>query len=302
LKICIASGKGGTGKTTVATNLARIAPLQVTYVDCDVEEPNGHIFLAPDIRERIAVTVPSPEVDDRLCDFCGKCGEVCRFNAIAVLPSRVMVFSELCHGCGGCSIACPTGAIHEEQREIGVVALGRSGSVEFIAGTLNVGEAMAPPLIRAVKKMIPEDGMTIIDASPGTSCSVITAVQDCDYCLLVTEPTPFGLNDLKLAVEMVRKISIPFGVVINRYGIGNGDMEEYCLSEGIRVLSRIPDDRRAAETYSRGDMMVDVLPHMRGKIIDLMQEIIGEHRANKLQPEIEGFRNGDEQRRRSLLE
>jgi MinD superfamily P-loop ATPase len=301
LKICVASGKGGTGKTTVATNLAKIAPAQVTYVDCDVEEPNGHIFLAPDIRERITVTVPSPKVDEKLCDFCGKCGEVCRFNAIAVLPSNVMVFSELCHGCGGCSIACPTGAIHEEQREIGVVAVGRSGSVEFIAGTLNVGEAMAPPLIRAVKGMIPEDGLTIIDASPGTSCSVIAAVQGCDYCLLVTEPTPFGLNDLTLAVEMVREIGIPFGVVINRYGIGNGDMEEYCMSESVRVLARIPDDRRAAETYSRGEIIAEVLPHMREKMTDLLQNIIGEYKAIQLQPQLDGRHHGDE-RRRSILE
>jgi len=288
LKICVASGKGGTGKTTVAVNMAKIAPSPVTYVDCDVEEPNGHIFLSPHIDERITVTVPTPRVDEKLCDFCGKCGEGCRFNAIAVLPSSVMVFSELCHGCGGCTLACPTGAIHEEQREIGAVAVGRSGSVEFIAGTLNVGEAMAPPLIRAVKRMITDRGITIIDASPGTSCSVIAAVGGCDYCLLVTEPTPFGLNDLKLAVAMVRHIGIPFGVVVNRDGIGDDKLEDYCRSENIRVLTRIPDDRRAAETYSRGEMLVDVLPNVREKITDLLQEIIGECGIDKLRRQAGG--------------
>lgn len=278
MRICVASGKGGTGKTTVATNLARISPLPAVYVDCDVEEPDGHLFLSPEINERISVTVPSPWVDGKLCDYCGKCGEVCRFNAIAVLPQSVIVFRELCHGCGGCAIACPTGAISEVQREIGVVARGRSGSVEFIAGTLNVGEAMAPPLIRAVKKRIPADGLIIIDASPGTSCSVVTAVQGCDYCLLVTEPTPFGLNDLKLAVEMVRAVAVPFGVVINRYGIGNGDIEDYCMSEGIKVLARIPNDRGIAEAYSRGELVADSIPCMRDKMLELLHELVSGYR------------------------
>jgi MinD superfamily P-loop ATPase len=274
LKIAIASGKGGTGKTTVATNLAKVSPVAACYADCDVEEPDGHIFLKPRVFRTTLVTRPIPKVDMSICDLCGKCAEVCRFNAIAVLPHKVMLFDDLCHGCGGCTIACPLEAIHEDGREIGVVEKGKCGGLDFIAGRLHVGESIVSPLVRAVKQELPENGLTILDASPGTSCPVVTAVQGADFCILVTEPTPFGLNDLMLAVQMTRKLGVPFGVVINRDGIGNSDTEDYCKAEGVSILARIPDDRRIAEAYSRGEMIVDAVPGMRDKFLSLLTQIV----------------------------
>lgn len=249
------------------------------YADCDVEEPNGHIFLRPDISRTVVVTRPIPKVDDERCDLCGLCAEVCRFNALAVHPRGVLVFEDLCHACGGCTLACPLNAISEMPREVGVVMKGTSGNVDFLAGRLKIGEAVIPPVIKAVKAELPDKELVIIDASPGTSCPVIAAVQGTDYCLLVTEPTPFGLNDLTLAVEMVRKIGVPFGVVINRSGIGNGDTEKYCESESIPILMQIPDDRRIAVAYSRGEMIVDALPEMRRQFLELLSLIICEAKA-----------------------
>lgn len=274
MKIGIASGKGGTGKTTVATNLARVGGERVCYVDCDVEEPNGHLFLKPEISETLHIAVPVPRVDTPRCSFCGICRDVCRFNAIAVIFKTVLVFDELCHSCGGCALACPTRAIQEESREIGIVEKGKSDGIQFLSGKLNVGEAMAPPLIRAVRREIPRNELVLIDASPGTSCPVISALQDVDYCLLVTEQTPFGLHDLRLAVEMVRQMAIPFGVVINRDGIGNMETEHYCRAENIPILMRIPDDRRIAEAYSRGETIVDVLPGIKSKFMDLLGKLL----------------------------
>jgi MinD superfamily P-loop ATPase len=276
LKIGIASGKGGTGKTTVATSLAGIAPGKVCYVDCDVEEPNGHIFLKPSLNETLPATVPVPRVEERLCEFCGTCRDVCRFNALAVLPSMVLVFDELCHGCGGCMIACPTQAIREMNRRIGVVEKGRCGEMDFIAGRLNVGEPMSPPLIQAVKREIPPDRLVFVDTPPGTSCPVIAALDGLDYCLLVTEPTPFGLNDLKLAVEMVRALGLPVGVVINRDGIGNRGVDEYCQAGNIPVLMRIPDDRRIAAAYSRGEPIIEALPEYRTTFLKLLENVLSE--------------------------
>jgi MinD superfamily P-loop ATPase len=263
--IAIASGKGGTGKTTVAVNLAwHLAEqgMNVRYVDCDVEEPNGHLFLNPVIATTEPASIPTPVVDAARCTGCRACAEACQYNAIAVLQ-KALVFPELCHGCGGCTPACPTQAIREEPRAIGTVETGVAGKVHFVQGRINVGEAMAPPLIRAALRKAFGDGITLLDAPPGTSCPMVTTVRQADYVVLVTEPTPFGLHDLALAVETVRKLGRPHGVVINRADSGDGRVRDYCGTQGIPVLIELPDDRRVAEAYSRGELAARVLPDWR---------------------------------------
>ena len=272
--ISVASGKGGTGKTTIATSLARSLG-KGQFLDCDVEEPNAHIFLKPQIDQKKPAGIPVPEVDESRCTHCGKCAEACEFNAIVVIKEKVLLFPELCHGCGGCSYICPEKAIKEKDRTIGVVERGPAGSIDFVHGILNIGEPMAPPLIREVKKFISHTGITIIDASPGTSCPVVGAVQDSDFCLLVTEPTPFGLNDLKLAVGMLSKLSIPYGVVINSAGLGDAEVENYCSSENIPILMTIPWDRRIAESYSRGVPLILALPEYKEQFLQLYEHIEG---------------------------
>jgi len=279
MKIAIASGKGGTGKTTVATNLATVASLagsDVTLLDCDVEEPNCHIFVKPEIRLTCPVTVPVPKVDAEKCTGCGKCGEVCRYSAIVCLKGKVLVFPELCHGCGGCQLFCPVEAISEEGREVGVVEVGRAKGFTFAQGRLRIGEAMSPPLIKAVKKAANKADLVIIDAPPGTSCPVIESVRDSDFVMLVTEPTPFGLNDLKLAVEMVRALELTFGVVINRADVGDDKVQLYCSDNGIAILEQIPDDRRIAEAYSRGEMICETLPEYGSLFVQLLSRITEE--------------------------
>ena len=271
--LAVASGKGGTGKTTVAVNLALSVKGDIRLLDCDVEEPNCHIFLNPEITREKTVSVPVPLVDARKCNSCGKCSDMCQYNAIAAMKTSTLVFAELCHGCGGCTLVCPTGAITETGREVGVVEAGRAGKLEFVHGRLRVGEAMSPPLIRAVRKYATGDGVTIIDSPPGTSCPVIAAIKDTDYVILVTEPTPFGLHDLTLAVDTVRKMRIPFGVVINRADVGDARVRDYCAKEKIAVLLEIPHDRRIAEAYSRGELMIDAVPELRRKFIHLMDDI-----------------------------
>ena len=254
--ISVASGKGGTGKTTVAVNLAMYliqnGSEKIQFLDCDVEEPNAYIFLKPEIEKSQKVSLPVPEVNEDKCTFCGKCAEVCAYNALAVLKDKVLVFPQLCHGCGGCTLFCPEDAINEKQREIGVLEQGKSGKIDFIQGKLNISEPMATPVIREVKNKINPDGITIIDVPPGTSCPVIEAVNRSDFCLLVTEPTPFGLNDLKLAVEVLKKLKIKFGVIINRAGIGDEKVKKYCGDEEIEILTEIPYDRNVAVLYSQG--------------------------------------------------
>jgi MinD superfamily P-loop ATPase len=276
MKIALASGKGGTGKTTVATNLAYVASgngRKVAYLDCDVEEPNGHIFLKPEIIHREVVGTLIPRVDEDECSLCGRCGEICQYSAIVCLGKKVLVFPELCHACGGCCLVCPEDAIAEVPREMGSLESGRAGMIRFVQGTLNIGEAMSPPVIKAVKAAAPEADLVIMDAPPGTSCPVIEAIRDCDFVLLVTEPTPFGLNDLKLAVEMVRTLGLPFGVLINRANVGDRAVHAYCSNEGIKVLAEIPDDRRIAEAYSRGEMVCDVLPDYQSLFAQLLKDV-----------------------------
>ena len=261
--IAIASGKGGTGKTTIATNLAHhTARLgrEVQYLDCDVEEPNGHIFLKPQIEHREEVTVDVPRVDLEKCIGCGKCGEICQYSAIVCIKEHsVLTFEQLCHSCGGCWRICPEGAIEAKPLSIGEIEFGKAGDVDFVHGKLRIGCIRTPSLIREVKSNIKEGHLAIVDVPPGTSCPVVEAVKGTDFVLLVTEPTPFGLNDLKLAVGLVREMNLPFAVAINRYDIGNDEVERYCKAENIEIAMQLPDDRRIAEAYSSGQMIVDVL-------------------------------------------
>ena len=271
--ISIASGKGGTGKTTVATNLALALGQGVELLDCDVEEPNAHLFLKPEMERDEIMSTPIPRVDMDACSLCRKCSEICRFSAIAVAGNRVLVFPELCHSCGGCLVVCPEGAISEVGRELGTISVGRRNGIGFINGHLRVGEAMSPPLIKRVRALRDPERITLIDAPPGTSCPVIAAMQGADFIVLVTEPTPFGLHDLQLAVEAVRLLAIPCGLVINRADIGDDEVLAYAERERLPVLLTIPFDRRIAEAYSRGELMVEALPEWRQRFVDVYGRI-----------------------------
>lgn len=274
--LSIASGKGGTGKTTVAVNLALSLDgnQPVQFLDCDVEEPNAHFFLKPEIINRKEVSLPIPEILEDKCNFCGKCAEVCAYNAIAVLKDDVLVFPELCHGCGGCSLLCPEKAINEKGQRIGDIEFGSANDIQFIQGKLDIGQAMSPPLIREVKKHINSTRTIIIDAPPGTSCPVVESVKGSDFSLLVTEPTPFGLNDLRLAVETLKKLEIPCGIVINRFDIGDSQVEDYCLEQSIPVMMTIPMDRNFAVAYSKGKTIIETQPDYREKFRELFRKII----------------------------
>ncbi len=271
--ISIASGKGGTGKTTIATNLAVSLESKAQILDCDVEEPNAHLFLNPLMDKAEAITTPVPEVDKDKCNLCGKCAEICQFKAIVVIAKTVLTFHELCHSCGGCMEVCPEDAITEVGRELGVLQIGHRDNLKFADGKLRVGEAMAPPLIKKVRSCTDPDRITIIDAPPGTSCPVITAMADTDFVLLVTEPTPFGLHDLKLAVGAVKILGIPAGLVINRSDMGDDKVYEYAKSVALPILMEIPFDRKIAEAYSRGELLVDVMPEFKENFIQLYKRI-----------------------------
>jgi len=271
--ISIASGKGGTGKTTVATNLAASVNGPVQVLDCDVEEPNAHLFLRPNFKNRQTVLTPVPDIDLDKCDGCKKCMDICRFRAITVIGDTVLTFPELCHSCGGCTAVCPQGAIAETGRELGILETGSVNGIEFVHGRMRVGEAMAPPLIRRVRDCTWSEGLTLIDAPPGTSCPVIAAMKDTDFVLLVTEPTPFGLHDLKLAVEAVKILKIPMGLVINRADMGDEKVNAYAQSEGVPILMTIPFDRQIAESYSRGELFARTLPEWKARFQALFDDI-----------------------------
>lgn len=272
--ISVASGKGGTGKTTIAVNLALSLEGQVQYLDCDVEEPNGHIFLRPELNREEVVSINVPQVDQAKCSYCGTCQDYCAFNAIAVMEDLVLTFPELCHGCGVCTYFCPEAAVSEVPEQIGVVERGRFGPIDFIHGKLDVGKALSPPVVKAVLKNASRDGVVIVDAPPGTSCPVVAAVEKSDYCLLVTEPTPFGLHDLELAVEMVGQLSIPCGVIINRSGIGDSRaVAEYCGGWGIPVIMELPESREIAEAYAVGIPAVKFKPELRKLFAGLLTQI-----------------------------
>jgi MinD superfamily P-loop ATPase len=293
MRIAVASGKGGTGKTTIATSLALSLAADRTqaspvldpplFLDCDVEAPNAHLFLEPVFTRRQEVGILIPQVDEALCTHCGKCAEVCQYHAIAVLGKKVMVFAQLCHGCGSCTLTCPEGAVSETLDVMGVLESGPAmGGLPFARGVMNVGEPMATPIIRQLKKWAapPSGPIVILDASPGTSCPVVESVRGADFLLLVTEPTPFGLHDLKLAVQVGRELNLPMGVVINRDGIGDGGVDEFCAAEGLPILMRIPFDRAIAEGVAQGQPLVDIHPEYARRFREMFAEI-----ARRARPE-----------------
>ncbi len=271
--ISVASGKGGTGKTTVAVNLA-LSLGNVQLVDCDVEEPNVHLFLDANLERVEEVGIPIPKVDVKRCDFCRECADFCEYHAIAVVPNEVLVFNELCHGCGGCTLVCPQLAISEENRVIGHIDRGNDDGIELWRGVLNPGEAMATPLIRQLKKRIDSKGIVILDAPPGTACPVIETVQDSDFTILVSEPTPFGLADLSLTVKVLRELSLDFGVVINRADVGDKGVEDFCKKEGIPILMRIPHSLEIAKLYSEGRPFVLELDNWRNEFLRLYEQTL----------------------------
>jgi MinD superfamily P-loop ATPase len=271
--ISIASEKRGTGKATIATNLAVALAPDVKLLDCDVEEPNDHIFIRPEITHTERVSLKVPQVDMSKCSLCGRCQEICQFQAIVVVGKTALTFHELCHSCGGCVEVCPEDAITEIDREMGIFESGSRNGLEFGHARLFVGQVMAVPLIERVKADVQPDKLNIIDAPPGTSCPVISSVKNTDFVILVTEPTPFGLNDLRLAVGMVKILNIPHGIIINRSDLGDRKVEEYANEENIPILMEIPFSRQIAETYSQGKLLVEELPDWREKFIHLYEEI-----------------------------
>ncbi len=276
--VSVASGKGGTGKTTVAVNLALAIGRRekVLLIDADVEEPNVHVFLEPTVDQKEPVSLPVPEVDKGRCTFCGRCAEVCAYGAITVIKGAVIVFEDLCHGCGGCALLCPEKAITERPRPIGVVERGRADGLAVVQGRLNPGEALSPPVTRAAKRDAGAPGrITIIDAPPGTACPAVEAVRGSDLCLLVTEPTPFGLHDLFLATEMARKLGLKVAALVNRADLGDDRVDRFCEREGLPVVDRFPNDLKLAAAYARGQPAVAVFPGWRRRFERLADRLPG---------------------------
>jgi len=276
--IAIASGKGGTGKTTVAVNLALTAAragLTVHLGDCDVEEPNAHLFLDPADERRQSVAVPVPRIEDGLCSHCGRCADICQFHAITCLPTRTLVFPELCHSCGGCWLVCSQRAVHQDRRVLGELVTGSAHGLRCTRGELRVGETLVPPLIAAVKAAVDDAPWVVLDSPPGTTCPVIETLRDVDFAVLVAEPTPFGLHDLALAAELGRALGRRLGVVVNRAVDGRSDVEHYCAAAGIEVLARIPFRRELAAACAEGALAIDVDPEvaaaMRGVLTRLQR-------------------------------
>ena len=275
MRIAIASGKGGTGKTTVAVNLAiSLAAYQpIQLMDCDVEEPNDHIFLHFVVEQVHSVEKLLPRVDENLCTYCGKCTQACEFKAIAIMGDKILVYNDLCHGCGLCAMVCPTGAITETPHELGVIELGEADGFKFGRGVLNIGEAMATPIIHELKDELDAHDLVILDAPPGTGCPTIAVIHGADVALLVTESTPFGLHDLRAAVGVARSLHVPVAVIINRYGIGDNRVEDYCAAEGIPIVFKIPFSREIASLYSRGIPFVEELVEWRERFVALYEAL-----------------------------
>jgi MinD superfamily P-loop ATPase len=278
MRIVVASGKGGTGKTTIATSLALVAAEQgpVRFLDCDVEAPNAGLFLHPSLKARQEVGLLIPRVEENVCTYCGNCEEVCQFHALAVIGKKTLVFPELCHGCGSCTLVCPEGAISEHLDVMGVLESGpATGGIDFVQGVMNVGEPMAVPIIRELKKWPPDHpfDLEVRDAPPGASCPVVETLRGADFVLLVTEPTPFGLHDLKQVVEIARELGIPAGVVINRDGIGDHSIDIYCAENNLPILMRIPTERRFAEAIATGKLLVKAAPEFHLGFCALLETI-----------------------------
>ena len=271
--ISVASGKGGTGKTSVAVALAQSLDGPVDLLDCDVEAPNAHLFLNIQWERKETLYLEVPQVDESKCTHCRACSQLCQFKAILVLGETILTFPEMCHACGGCFRVCEPRALLPGKKELGTVAQGEAGGIRLVQGELKIGEPLSPPLIREVKKRGLPQRLTLIDAPPGTSCPVIQAVKDSDFCLLVTEPTPFGLYDLRLAVEALKILQIPRGVVLNRADMGDEQVRRYLENEGIPLLLEIPFDRRIAEGYARGKSLLEVKPEMKADFQELLRKI-----------------------------
>ncbi len=279
MRISIASGKGGTGKTLVATSLVLSLmdqPRPVQLLDCDVEEPNAHIFFKMEQTSSQKVFLPIPKVDYDQCQYCGKCVEVCQFNAIALMKRTLVIFPDVCHSCGGCWHLCPTEALQPTPREVGAVAISQADSFTLVSGILKLGTHISPPVIKAVRAKEDPDSIVIIDGPPGSSCPVMTTVDGTDYCILVTEPTPFGLNDLALAVEMLQVLGVACGVVINRDVPGNDIIDRYCEDKGLPILLRIPLQTEIARAYAKGITLVESDPHWKTKFLELYQRVARE--------------------------
>lgn len=276
MRISVASGKGGTGKTLVATSLAlSLIDLEepIQLLDCDVEEPNAHIFFPIATISEHQVSLPIPKVNYNKCQYCGKCSEVCQFNAIALMKRTLVIFPDVCHSCGGCWHLCPSGALEPSPREVGHVSVNQAGPLRLVSGKLKLGTHISPPVVQAVRKMEDSEGIVIIDGPPGSSCPTMTAVADTDYCILVTEPTPFGLNDLSLAAEMLQVLGIPCGVIVNRDVLGNDLIDGYCQEKGLDILMRIPFQREIARSYAKGIPLVKSHPEWQEKFYQLYQKI-----------------------------
>lgn len=258
MNIAVLSGKGGTGKTTVSTNLA--LSLKANYIDCDVEEPNGFLFLKPNVYTEEKVMVEYPVIDDNKCTACGACVNVCEFNALAKVKDDIILFQKLCHGCGACEIVCKYDAITYDKREIGKIEKGIGRGINCSRGILNISEPMAVPVIRELLKNLSE-GINLIDCPPGTSCNVVNALRYADGAILVTEPSEFGLHDLKLAVELVKMYNIPFGIVINKDDRKDNIIKKYCKEENIELIGVIPYGRETAVLYSNGQILYDDVHH-----------------------------------------
>jgi len=280
--ISVASGKGGTGKTTVAVGLA-LSLLEspppgvssVTLIDCDVEAPNAALFLRPSLGPEETVDLLVPQVDAAACTLCGRCAEVCQYHALAVVGDKVLVFEDLCHGCGSCTLICPESAISEVPHRIGTVARGRVGSMRFVHGHLDIGRPMAVPIIRQARRgAADEEGVVVLDAPPGAACPAVASMRGADFVLLVTESTPFGLHDLQAALQVARdELGIPVGVVINRDGIGDDGVDRFCAAEGVPILLRIPFERRIAEAYADGVPITQTVPELREAFLGLYDSV-----------------------------